>query len=223
MGLTVLAHAYAVQRYQLVGTPDPPPGTCSLDMPSLSPATWVLSRTGGPGPGACRRWWPGGGVSRLGGTVRADRLVVALPGAAVAVLNEEAARAAELIGLLGNDPDRELLTGQVSAGQLHRLGGVDLIHRPRPGVVAHHPHQRSRVVHQLIPHRRPGGVVISGHHTVLTEEKKLDHAGSARSLSSLGLANTLGGCCAPALRMVPAPPRVRTSNWRIPAHGDRAQ
>jgi len=55
---------------------------------------------------------------------------VALPGVAVAVLNEEAARAAELIGLLGNDPDRELLTGQVSAGQLHRLGGVDLIHRP---------------------------------------------------------------------------------------------
>jgi len=41
---------------------------------------------------------------------------VALPGVAVAVLNEEAARAAELIGLLGNDPDRELLTGQVSAG-----------------------------------------------------------------------------------------------------------
>ncbi len=171
MGLTVLAHAYAVQRYQLVGTPDPPPGTCFLDMPSRSPATWVLSRTGGPGPGACRRWWPGGGVSRLGGAVRADRLVVALPGVAVAVLNEEAARAAELIGLLGNDPDRELLTGQVSAGQLPRLCSVDLIHCPRPGVVAHHTHQRSRVVHQLVSSGRPGGVVISGHHTVLTERK----------------------------------------------------
>jgi len=57
MGLTVLAHAYAVQRYQLVGTPDPPPGTCFLDMPlavSRCPGRVALARerVAGGGQGA---------------------------------------------------------------------------------------------------------------------------------------------------------------------------
>ncbi len=141
---------------------------------------WGISQPASCSCGSAVQRFSGSAVS--GGAVRADRLVVALPGVAVAVLNEEAARAAELIGLLGNDPDRELLTGQVSAGQLHRLGGVDLIHRPRPGVVVHDTHQRSWVVHQLVSSGRPGGVVISGHHTVLTEEKKIGPRGALHAV-----------------------------------------
>ena len=59
--------------------------------------------------------------------------------------------------------------------------------------------------------------------SVLSGGNQLQQDFDVLSLGSLGLAITLGGCYAPALRMVPAPPRVRTSNWRIPAHGDRAQ
>src|SRR6187200_1784752 len=64
----------------------------------------------------------------LGRALLADQLSLDFLGQLAAVVHEEAARAGELVCLAREDPHRELLVGQVSPGQLERLGQVGLVH-----------------------------------------------------------------------------------------------
>jgi hypothetical protein len=45
-----------------------------------------------------------------------------------ALMHQEAARAGELVGLLGNHPDRQLLTGEIGAGKFERFRRFGFVH-----------------------------------------------------------------------------------------------
>src|SRR5579883_50109 len=63
-----------------------------------------------------------------GRAVPADHLPVSLGGQLAAVVNQEAARAGELVRLPWQDPDAQFLVGQVGAGKLDRLLGLVAVH-----------------------------------------------------------------------------------------------
>src|SRR4051812_7379114 len=69
----------------------------------------------------CAAW------SGRSGTLAADQLPVPLRGQLAAVVNEEAASTAELVGLHRQHLDGELFVGQVSAGELEALRHLDLV------------------------------------------------------------------------------------------------
>src|SRR5690625_892294 len=64
-----------------------------------------------------------------GGALLADELSFPLLGQLAAVVHQEAARAGELVGLARKHPNRQLLAGEVGAGEFHPfrdLVGVDV-------------------------------------------------------------------------------------------------
>src|SRR5690349_5522805 len=61
------------------------------------------------------------------GALAADQSAALVGGQLAAVVHQEAARAGELVALLGQHADRQLLAGQVRAGQLERLVEVRFV------------------------------------------------------------------------------------------------
>ena len=61
------------------------------------------------------------------GALGADRAVLAVAGQLAAVVDEEAARAGELVGLARHDPHGHLLAGEVGARQLEALRQLGLV------------------------------------------------------------------------------------------------
>ncbi len=67
------------------------------------------------------------GALPSGCALRADHRAVALLGELAAVVDEETPSTGELVGLLGQDPYRELLTGEVGTRELEALGLLGLV------------------------------------------------------------------------------------------------
>src|SRR4051794_8380365 len=113
-------------------------------------------------PGACQGWE---GRAPLSGAVPAEQLVTARRGEPAAVLHQEAARAGELVLLLGEDADRQLLAGQVGAGELQVLVEVGLVDVDRCGLRlgASCLELLERVLTQLVGFIAARGVVVGGH------------------------------------------------------------
>src|SRR5690606_8111658 len=106
--------------------------------------------------------WSSGGSGRA---VAADVLPVAAGRQPAAVVDEEAARAGELVGLLRQHLDRELLAGQVGARQLEALRRLRLVdvHDRRLGLVATGLQLVERVLGQVVGFAAPRRVVVGRH------------------------------------------------------------
>ena len=100
------------------------------------------------------------------GAVGADHPIADLLGQSVAVLHEEAARAGELVGLLGHDPHGELFTGQIGAGQFEcfefGLAVIDVKHGSG-GIIAPASKRFERLVGDVVGFLLAGSIVVSGH------------------------------------------------------------
>src|ERR1044072_7757810 len=102
------------------------------------------------------------------GAVAADVLAVALLGQPAPVMHQEALRARELVGLLGHDANRQVLTGQageVCAGQLEALRCFGLVDVDDPGLVlvAARLEFLERVLGEVVGLATAWRVVIGGH------------------------------------------------------------
>ncbi len=81
-------------------------------------------------------------------------------------MHQEAARARELVGLLRDDPHRQLLAGQIGAGQFEGLGGLRLVdvHDRRLGLVTPRLQFLERILRETsVGLGAPWGVVIGSH------------------------------------------------------------
>src|SRR5919106_3629192 len=72
-----------------------------------------------------------------GRAVAADQVTVLLPCELAAMVNEEALRTGELVGLPRQDTDRELFVGQVGAGKLEGLRELGLVDVDDAGRLVH--------------------------------------------------------------------------------------
>src|SRR5918912_2908081 len=117
----------------------------------------------GPAPSAGKGWGQEGPLS--GGAVAAEQLVALGGGQAAAVLHEEAARAGELVLLLGQHADGQLLVRQVGAGELEVLVEVGLVDVDRRGLRlgAAGFELLERVLAELVGLVAARGVVVGGH------------------------------------------------------------
>jgi hypothetical protein len=107
------------------------------------------------------------GVTGPGGSgaVGANHPIADLPRQPVAVLDEEAARAGELVALLRDHANGEFLTGEIGARQfevLEFVAVIDIEYSGR-GVVATTGQLLERFIDDIIGFLLAGRVVISGH------------------------------------------------------------
>src|SRR5690349_7240333 len=80
-------------------------------------------------------------------------------------MDQEATRAGELVGLFRDDPDRQLLAGQIGSGQFERFGGfrfVDVDNRGL-GLVTSRLQFLQRILRDVVALGAPRGVVIGSH------------------------------------------------------------
>src|SRR5690606_30939631 len=159
-----------------------------------------------PSPGAA-------GVSdrrrASGGALGADELTVLLVRELAAVVDEEAAAAGELVGLTRQDADGQVLAGEVGAGELEALGGLDLVlvDDARALVGAPRLQLLERVLAEVLV-RLARGVVVGCH--VVVAPWSVGRAARYPMLGRRGLFPRGGGDCAPSGE------RLHTSRAAVP-------
>src|SRR5690606_28205532 len=88
-----------------------------------------------------------------------------LTGQPAAVVHQETTRAGELVGLLGDHPNRQFLAGEVGAGQLVGLDGLRIVHvnDGRLGLVAPRLQFLEGILGNVIGLGAPWGVIVGSH------------------------------------------------------------
>src|SRR4249920_1637165 len=99
--------------------------------------TWLRARasrimTGPGGTESCHS-----APARSGRALTADQLAVPVLRQLAAMVHKEAARTGELVSLARDHPERQLLVGEVGAGQLQRLCDVIRVDVNRAGGLVH--------------------------------------------------------------------------------------